>query len=279
MTAALSDQEFALFRSLIEEASGIAVSAEKRYLVENRLIKMVVENGCETYGQLYEKIKGNSNGLRAQMVDAMTTNETLWFRDEAPFLAWRDTVLPEMAKKGVGPIKIWSAACSTGQEPYSIAMMAQEAAQKGLVSAAVPSRVSILATDISPRVLQLAKNGRYDPIAMSRGMFDPALRQRYFTEDGRVCILKPEILKMVQFKPLNLKDSFTLLGTFDMIWLRNVAIYFAPAFKADLFNRLAKALNPGGYLVLGSAETLTGITDAFEPVSFAKTSIYRVRQR
>jgi chemotaxis protein methyltransferase CheR len=198
----------------------------------------------------------------------MTTNETSWFRDKAPYECFKKFFLPDFAKqmkeKGKTQIRIWSAACSTGQEPYSISMLCHEYARMGFGGKELAQGgLKILASDISPSVLFLAKNGRYDGLSMSRGMPDE-LKQQYFEESGRVFVLKDQVKQMVDFQQVNLMNSFDPLGKFDLILLRNVAIYFSKEVKIELFKKLAKALNPGGYLLVGASESLIGYSHDFD---------------
>jgi chemotaxis protein methyltransferase CheR len=173
-------------------------------------------------------------------------------------------------------IRIWSAACSSGQEPYSIAINAHEYAKTGSGSELLNGGLSILATDISNSVLMLAKAGRYDSISISRGMPENLLN-RYFQQDGRVYILDTKIKEMVQFQQLNLMKSFNQIGMFDLVMLRNVAIYFSVEFKMDLFKRIAKVLNPGGYLILGASESLHGLSDEFNRLEYKNCVFYQLK--
>ena len=212
-----------------------------------------------------------SSGVAA--VDAMTTNETLWFRDSYPFTVLAEKLLPEVAERK-RPIKIWSAASSSGQEPYSIAMTIQETQQKkpGLLS-----NVSITATDISASMLDMCRAGVYDNLALGRGL--SAERRRIFFEDagGGKMKIKDNIKRMVNFRPQNLMESYALLGKFDIVFCRNVLIYFSPEMKSQVLNSIAGTLNPGGYLLLGASESLTGLTDKFEMVRCNPGIIYRLK--
>jgi chemotaxis protein methyltransferase CheR len=277
----ITTDEFRLLRDLIEKECGIEVKDEKVYLIENRLAKLVIENGCESFGEFYEKAKhGVDPGLKAKIVDAITTNETLWFRDELPFNILRELVLPELVEKlrsgEKRNVRIWSAASSTGQEPYSMAMLIYEFYRQGKMTLEEKEKFSILATDISSSALMLAKAARYDGISMSRGML-PGFKEQYFEEDGRLCILKDEIKQMVTFEQFNLQNSFATLGSFDVVMLRNVAIYFAHEFKIQLFKKIARLLNPGGYLFLGSSEILSGYSTEFEQKEHGRGIFYQLK--
>ena len=281
MSTTLNIQEFELLRTLIEDECGIAVDDQKVYLIESRLAKLMVECGCENYGEFYLKAKTPAEtALREKIVDAMTTNETLWFRDTRPFMALREHLFPKFIqeiKDGKrNQLKIWSAACSSGQEPYSMVMIANELARLAQGGEHLLNKMSILATDISPSVLMLAKMGRYDGIAMSRGLPDE-MKTRYFEEKGRVWEIKPDIKKPVTFQKLNLMDSFGTLPKFDLIMLRNVAIYFSAEAKKELFAKIAAQLNPDGILFIGSSETLMGYSQAFAMQEYQKCIYYQLK--
>jgi len=277
MSTEISADEFELLRGYIEEQCGIALGDEKAYLIETRLTKLMIENGCENFGEFYRLIKKDPrSGLRDKIVDAMTTNETLWFRDNHPFTILTEKLLPpltdELRAGKRGPVRIWSAASSTGQELYSIAMTIQEycRAHPGVE----PGQFELLGTDISPSALFIATAGRYDPIAMKRGLPD-SLRDRYFKQDGRVWILDEGIRKMATFKKFNLQDSTMGLGTFDIVFLRYVAIYFSDDLKKQIFSNITRVLSPGGHLIIGAVESLRGYSDAFELVTHAGGNYYR----
>lgn len=281
MNLSITSNEFQLLRDLIEKECGIELRSDKAYLIETRLAKLVIESGCDTFGEFYLKAKASDDAnLKTKIVDAITTNETLWFRDEAPFRVLRDTVLPELyakikqgQKKGV---RVWSAACSTGQEPYSVAMILSELVAQGKIHPADKARFSILATDISTSALRLAKSATYDPISMSRGML-PGFKEKYFEEQERVCVLRDEIKEMVTFQTFNLQNSLASLGKFDIVMLRNVTIYFAHDFKVQLFQKIADVLSPDGYLVLGSSEILSGYSDDFVQRDFGRLHFYQLK--
>lgn len=255
----LSNDEFACLKDFIEKNCGIALSDHKAYLIESRLTHLLIEYHCSSYRDLCFKAKNATDtDLRNKIVDAMTTNETLWFRDKAPFAVLEELLLEkffnELSSGKRQSIRIWSAACSTGQEPYSIAMTISEYARKRGITDLSP--IEIIATDISPTVLFLAKAGRYDQIAISRGLPDD-IRSRYFVQDGRTWKLDDTIKKMVQLRKFNLQDSFAALSRFDILFCRYVAIYFSDTFKRDLFKRFSELLKPSGYLFLGASESLS----------------------
>lgn len=280
-TTTITTEEFLLLRDFVEKECGIALAEEKKYLLESRLANLLVENGCRTFGEFYLKVRSEpGTALKDKIVDVMTTNETLWFRDEGPFKVLQERLFPEFARfieKGQkSRVNIWSAACSTGQEPYSIGIMAHEYARKSGDNRFITGQMSILATDISASVLMLAKNARYNSIAISRGM--PAeYQERYFTEQPPLWCLQEEIKNLVRFQKFNLQHSFESLGKFDIILLRNVAIYFSTEFKMQLFKKIAQALNPGGYLFLGGSESLLGYNDDFKMLEHDRCLFYQLR--
>jgi chemotaxis protein methyltransferase CheR len=264
--SAVSPREFELISGYIEKECGIVLSAEKTYLVETRLAKLVAQSGCETFEEFYHLAKrGTDAKLRERIIDAITTNETLWFRDRHPFTILRDVILPELAARIVGgkqaKARIWSAASSTGQEPYSIAMTVLEYCRRD--TRVRPEQFEIVATDISQSVLFVAKAGRYDSFAAERGL--PAdMRERYMVRDGQVYCVKDEVKQLVKFQRFNLQDSPASLGRFDCVFLRYVAIYFSQAFIRNLIGGIASASNRPGYLIVGAVETLRGVSEEYE---------------
>lgn len=264
------------FSQFLERHSGIALGANKQYLVSSRLRGIVRETGAEDLNSLLKMLERDMRGnLKAQVVDAMTTNETLWFRDSHPFEILRDRLLPEyLASKPTKPLRIWSAACSTGQEPYSISMIIDQFKQKR------PGAIQgekIVATDISSRALADAKAGEYAMLALGRGLETAQLKQ-YFdqTSDGRWRI-KPHIAKPVEFRPLNLKESYSLLGQFHIVFCRNVLIYFTAELKREILVKIHQTLLPGGYLIVGASEAVNGLNDYYEMVHCRPGIIYRKR--
>lgn len=267
---AMSPSEFALFQQWVDRHCSLALGEDKKYLLETRLARILAENHCDTFMELYRKIGNDTNpALRDRIVDAVTTHETLWFRDEAPWEAMRMHVLPHLAKLArarTEPIRIWSAACSTGQEPYSLAMVIDDFCRNTRTTPIGPERFEILASDVSAPALVLAMAGRYDAISMRRGFVNnfESYRQNYFTTSGTISTIAPEIRARVKFKRHSLQDSFAELGHFDLILMRYVTIYFSTDFKQKLWPRICASLRPSGWLLLGAAETLlepgTGLT-------------------
>ncbi len=277
----ITAQEFDLIRGYIEKSCGIAISDNKKYLIESRLTKLVTESGSTSFGDFYRKLATADQSLRDKIVDAITTNETLWFRDGSPWRVMRDIILPgflELAQKQpMHKFRIWSAACSTGQEPYTIAMMIDEFCRLKGGKTLTPDKFEILATDISPSALFIAMAGRFDPISMKRGFVGDyaKYREMYFTKKGTISLLNPEIKSRVKFQRYNLQDSYVSLGKFDLVFLRNVAIYFADALKRDIFNRIANQLLPQGLFFLGSAESLSGHSTRFDMKTHQQAVYYQ----
>ncbi|HWQ10076.1 MAG TPA: protein-glutamate O-methyltransferase CheR [Holophaga sp.] len=279
MPDAISALEFKQLRDLIEKLSGISLGEEKAYLVETRLAGLLAENGCADFGAFCRMAANDhSPQLRDKIVDAMTTNETLWFRDTHPFTILQEKLLPalaeELARGSRYRIRVWSGACSTGQEPYSLAMAIQEFCR--LRPALKPEQFEILATDISPSALLVAKMGRYDQAAIARGLPDQ-LRDRYFRREGNVWIVDDQIKRMVTFRKFNLQDAMDPLGHFDIVFLRYVAIYFSDAFKQMIYRGIAELLTPKGHLLISAVESLRGISEDFDQLNHGGGTYYQCR--
>jgi chemotaxis protein methyltransferase CheR len=254
--------DYDFLRKLLKERSGLDLSADKQYLVESRLTPLARKAGLAGIPELVQKIgKVGAEPLTVEVVEAMTTNETFFFRDKIPFDHLRDTILPALlaSRAGRKTLRIWSAACSTGQEPYSIAMCLKE---KG--AALAGWRIEIVGTDLSQEVLEKSKAGIYSQFEVQRGL-PIQLLVKYFTQNGELWQISPELRGMVQHKQLNLLQDFSHLGKFDVIFCRNVLIYFDQPTKTNIFERMAKTIEPDGMLMLGAAESVVGITDAFRP--------------
>lgn len=273
--AVISEEEYDAFRAFLEAASGIVLGDNKHYLVSSRLKALMAEYGITSYGQLLEHLSTKRiTGLREEIVDAMTTNETMWFRDGYPFEVLKEILLPELAAKRTHALKIWSAAASTGQEPYSISIAISEFLSGKL--GVFPGGVQISATDISPSVLAQARLGIYDNAALSRGMSGER-RDRFFVQKEQRWEIKNDVRDRIAFSELNLLNSYARLGRFDIVFCRNVLIYFSHENKADILNRMAATLNPGGYLVLGSSEAPTSYTGAYQMVRTRFGVVYQVK--
>ena len=254
------DYEF--LRKLLKERSGLDLSPDKQYLVESRLVPLARKAGLAGITELVQKLKaGSAEVLTAEVVEAMTTNETFFFRDKTPFDHLREAMLPALlqARSARRALRIWCAASSTGQEPYSIAMCL-----KALGPVIAGWRVEILATDLSHGVLEKSKAGIFSQFEVQRGLPIQML-VKHFTQVGDMWQLNPDIRAMVQHRQLNLLQDFGHLGTFDVIFCRNVLIYFDQDTKAGIFERLSRVVEPDGFMVLGAAESVVGISDAFKP--------------
>ncbi len=277
--ARFASNEYEAFRAFLEKACGIVLGDNKHYLVMSRLGKVLNEAHLGSLGELVRKLQQERNGvLREQVVEAMTTNETFWFRDRHPYEILHNRILPELANRKIRNARIWSAACSSGQEPYSISMVAEEFQSANRGSGLLD--IQIVATDISPAILQEAKDAYYDPLALSRGL-SAERKQRFFVRDTQHWSerwqVKPEIRRRVRFTQANLLQSYATLGKFDVIFCRNVLIYFSAESKTDILARMARALNPGGYLVLGASESITQYSEEFTMERCQPGVIYRVK--
>ncbi len=253
------DYEF--LRKLLKERSGLDLSADKQYLVESRLLPLARKASLSGIPDLVQAMKSGAVALTSEVVEAMTTNETFFFRDKIPFDHLKETVLPGLiqARAARRSIRIWCAASSTGQEPYSIAMILKE------MGAALSGwRTEIVATDLSMGVLEKSITGLFSQFEVQRGLPIQML-VKYFTQQGELWQLNADIRAMVQHRQLNLLQDFSHLGTFDVIFCRNVLIYFDQDTKIGIFDRLAKMLEADGVLALGAAESVVGISDAFKP--------------
>ena len=269
----ISANEYNTFRKYLEDACGIVLGENKHYLVTSRLKRVTEEFSFPSLSEMMTTlVRGNNQKLREKVIDAMTTNETMWFRDVYPFEILKNNLLPDLAKNS-GPIRIWSAASSTGQEAYSISMAVSEFQQS--TPGKLNSRVEIVGTDISQTVVNQAKLGRYDELSVIRGL-SPARRDKFFTKKDDDWQLQSEIMQRARFTELNLLTNYSLLGKFDIIFCRNVLIYFSSEMKTDILERMAKILKPGGTLILGGSESPTGYTKEFGMVRYTDGVVYRL---
>lgn len=260
----MTPHDYDYLRKLLKERSGLVLSGDKEYLVESRLLPIARKLNLSSLTELVTKLRAaGAERLIVDVVEAMTTNESFFYRDKIPFDHFRDGIMPSLIKARASQrrIRIWCAAASTGQEPYSLAMIVKE------MAAQIPGwRVEILATDLSLEVLEKAKAGVYSQFEVQRGLPIQML-VKYFVQNGETWQISPDIKAMVQYRPLNLLHDFSQLGTFDVIFCRNVLIYFDQPTKIGVLERCARMLEPDGFLVLGAAETVVGLTDAFKPSS------------
>jgi len=269
----LQESEYRQFRDFLEQQCGIVLGENKQYLVKSRLGPLMQRFSIATLSELLTKTMNPfERQLRSAVIDAMTTNETLWFRDTYPYELLKSQIFPEL-EKTCRSVKIWSAASSSGQEPYSISMTALEY-QQGRPSA-FAGGVSILGTDISNTMLEHCQRAEYDGLALARGL-SPERRSRFFEDSGKGMMrVKEQVRKNVSFRHLNLLDSYTLLGKFDIIFCRNVLIYFSPEVKTKIIRQFAQALNSRGYLILGASESLSSLNEDFEMLRCNPGIIYR----
>ncbi|HED36013.1 MAG TPA: protein-glutamate O-methyltransferase CheR [Gammaproteobacteria bacterium] len=272
MTTNFSPDEYKNFQIFLESACGIVLGENKHYLVSSRLNRLMQANNISTLQVLVDTLgKAGSSALRAKVIEAMTTNETLWFRDTYPFSVLSQTIFEDCKQQKKSSVRIWSAACSSGQEPYSISMVADEYARQNF-----SFKVEITATDISQEILNEAKQAKYDVLALARGLSEERKRQ-YFSPVGQQWQVNANIRSRVNFREVNLLQSYAALGKFDAIFCRNVLIYFSAESKKDILNRMANSLNPRGFLMLGASESIAQYSDKFEMVRASSGVVYRLK--
>ena len=255
--------DYDFLRSALKQRSGLVLSADKQYLVESRLLPVARKAGLANLGALVNALRpGGNEILMNAVVEAMATNESFFFRDKIPFEHFRAIVMPALltARRASRAIRIWCAAASTGQEPYSLAM-----SLKAMEREIAGWRIDILATDLSNEVLEKARAGLYSQFEVQRGL-PIQLLIKHFVQVGELWQIAPEIRAMVKFRQLNLLSNFSSLGTFDLVFCRNVLIYFDQETKVTVLEKLARITACDGYLVLGAAETVVGLTDSFKVV-------------
>lgn len=274
----LDANEYQAFTVFLRTACGIDLGANKQYLVSTRVRRILLEHGLKSLGELTRAIQQDSQkSLRQKVIDAMTTNETFWFRDNYPFDYLGKSLLPALAKqqRPGEKTRIWSAACSSGQEPYSISMIVEEG-MRGLLSTRC-NDADILATDVSSAVLETAKEGVYDRLSLMRGLPPQRCNEFFVQVDTDSWRIKDSVRNRVRFRALNLQESFYLLGKFDVVFCRNVLIYFSAALKTDILRKIHGTLNPGGILFLGSSESISALSDLYEMVNCNPGVAYRAK--
>lgn len=276
MITLLADEQKAL-SDYIYSVCSISLDESKGYLIESRLGSLVEQAGCRSYTQFLARARSDATGAtKRKIIDAITTGETLFFRDTGPFDLLRHKILPELIDRRTRtgstlPIRIWSAACSTGQELYSIAIVVKE-----LLRGSEKFSVRLLGTDISDQAVAKASRGHFGSIEIGRGLTDE-VRNKYFIPTGGEWKIRDEIRVMASFKTFNLMQDFGSLGKFDVIFCRNVAIYFNGRDKEALFGRMGQALEKDGFLVIGAMESLTGICPQFESKRHLRSVYYQLR--
>ena len=271
----MTPNDYEFLKQFLKNRSGLVLSNDKQYLIESRLLPVARTVGLTSISDLVAKLKGApSADLVRQVTEAMTTNESFFFRDKTPFDHFEKVMLPHMLEKRAAQkrMRIWCAAASTGQEPYSLAMLLKE---KGAMLAGW--RIEIIGTDLSTQALEKAKAGVYSQFEVQRGL-PIQLLLKYFSQNGEAWQVAPEIRAAVTYRPHNLLESLVSLGTFDIVFCRNVLIYFDKDTKTDVLERIAAQMSDEGFLVLGAAETVIGLSDAFKPVQ-GKRGLYQVEKR
>jgi len=271
-------EEIKLFTKYIYDISGIYLDESKKYLLETRLNTIAEEHGCACFLELYKKSKADaSKTIERKIIDAISTNETLFFRDTGPFELLQHKIFPELIDARTPKIpslktnlKIWSAASSTGQELYSVAIVLQE-----LLGALTQYSITLLGTDISDAAIAQASSGRFNKFEIERGLPRDKLT-KYFTPSGQTWKINDQTRSMVKFQKFNLMQPFIGLGKFDIVLCRNVAIYFTLEDRKRLFNKIADVLEPDGYLLIGSTESLTGICPRFIPKRHLRSIFYQL---
>lgn len=275
----ISSDEIKLITKYIYEISGIYLDESKKYLLETRLNSIAEEQGCNSYQDFLKKAKADaSKSIERKIIDAISTNETLFFRDSGPFQLLQHKIFPELidARSSKMPslktnLKIWSAASSTGQELYSVAIVLQE-----LLGDLSKYSIKLLGTDISDAAVSQASSGKFNKFEIERGLARDKLT-KYFTMAGQTWKINDQIRAMANFRKFNLMMPFAGLGKFDIILCRNVAIYFTLEDRKKLFNKIADALEPDGYLIIGSTESLTGICPRFIPKRHLRSIFYQLK--
>jgi len=270
----ISDSEFHAFAAHLQECSGIVLSESKKYLVVSRLSRLMRVMKVDTMADLVRQMKNSPKGHLSEMViEAMTTNETSWFRDNYPFEYFKNQFIPEMQKQGNRNIHVWCAASSTGQEPYSLSMCMSEAQEERADTAGM--RCAFLATDISSSILAEARTGIYNEISMARGL-SPERRKKFFTDAGSgLSLLNAKEKDRVSYEIFNLMHTPSHSERFDLILCRNVLIYFSLADKQKILQNFHKALKKDAYLMLGSTELAVESQNLYERVRIPGGTIYR----
>ncbi|MQM40259.1 Chemotaxis protein methyltransferase Cher2 [wastewater metagenome] len=268
-TMAAADYE--AFRRFLEERSGIMLGENKQYLVTSRLAPLLRRHSLADLGALVQRLQSaGGQQLRTEVVDAMTTNETQWFRDIYPFRILADQLFPEFERRGKRHIRIWSAACSSGQEAYSVSMTLSEYQAKGRNLDA-----TIVGTDISTQIVGRAKAAEYSASEIRRGLSEERQRRYFDAVDQNTWRVRPEVTRRVSFRQHNLLEAYGTLGRFDLILCRNTLIYFSMPTRTDLIRRMGQALEPGGYLMVGASESLPRELTEFEMVRCHPGVVYR----
>ena len=270
------DTDFNAFCDYLKKASGITIAPGKSYLVTARIRQIMIDYKFQHLSDLLLALKSYNRTLQQQVVDAMTTNETFWFRDSYPYEYFGNTLLPHWNADSTfehRPIRVWSAACSSGQEPYSLGILLEEHKEKNRFS----KQVDIVATDLSSQILDQAKLGEYDHLSIGRGLSTERLNKFFTSACQKRWAVMQNVRRHIKFQPINLLDSYANLGKFDIIFCRNVLIYFTKETKVDILTRMHQCLNTGGYLCLGSSEGLGDVSPLFTMVNCKPGLIYQAK--
>ena len=266
---------------MIADWCGIVIDDRGSVMLEFRMHPVLSKYKCSSFREFLTLAKRGDQRMRDDVIDAVTTNETLWFRDGHLYENLLESILPTAITKaraaGRSGIKIWSAAASTGQEGYSISMLLHEISRRGQLTHGELAACKIIGTDISKAALEVARRGSYDPISMGRGMW-PGYEDKYFDKTARSATIKPDVAKMVEFQQRNLLDSFFGLNGFDVVLIRNVLIYFSPEVKTDILTRIGQTMNPEAMLVVGSCEDATRYSKDYATCRIGRTMYYEVKQ-
>lgn len=276
MISEVSAEEYSRLKELLYATYGIELGDNKHYLVSSRLTPLLAKHGLKSISELLAFLKGDGrSALKQQLIDAMTTHETLWFRDQYPFEALKRMIFPKLAREHISLLRVWSAACSTGQEPYSISMMFNE---YNLDYPKHPLRkIEIVATDVSPITLNGAREGIYQNIALARGLSSDR-RAKFFDEQGDKARVKDFVRNVVSFHELNLISPFSVMGKFHIIFCRNVLIYFSDKKKSDILDRMADVLEPGGHLFMGGSESIGRYSNKYEVERCYGGMVFRLKK-
>ncbi len=271
--ATISAHQYQQLQQFLEDSCGIVLGENRQYLVASRLNGLVGGERFACFADLLDSLQRGDRTLKAEVIDLMTTNETSWFRNETPFEVFAKEVLADLHGRSVAAPRIWSAACSFGQEPYSLSILVDEFERQRKQSL---GGLRIIATDISATVLNQARQACYDDAALLRGVSGQR-RQAYFERCGDGWRVKDGVRRRIQFREFNLLEEFAALGRFDVIFCRNVLIYFSAAVKDSILARMAAVMNPVGYLFLGGTETIGLASRYFETLRFDRNLVYRKR--
>jgi len=283
----MDHEDYKIISKYVFDVCGIVLGEDKQYLIEQRLSPILSELGCTSFSDLAQKLNGgNSNFfVREKMLNAMTTNETSFFRDEHPYVAFREKIMPDMMERVKqrkerswqrrGPkVNMWSVAASSGQEAYSMAMIIADIVSEKGMGLITLEDFGILGTDISSKVLSKAMEGRYGALEVTRGL-TAEMRHKYFLQDEDSYLIDEKLRRIVEFKTLNIQDSFMQIGSFDVVFCRNILIYFTDDAKRKILSQLWHVLAPEGYLLLGAAENMYNLNNDFTTERYGATTIYR----